>query len=248
MAVKEAFGISQQELVRAGYVPEQVSPDQGYAYRPFTGIGDLRSFLTLASTSGEYRPRGDQLETDETFGQLIMYAFELRPDGTFFMYQRGGIEQYDESRLAGKVSVGIGGHMERTDLSFAQSFKREFAEEASPVAGDVAVPLMGEAGPDLANIRRLYQIQPRGVLRDVRKPVDRVHVGVVTRLIPRDPELTLRIIENGENVASSYVTAEEYLEMVHSGRIEPESWTDAVFREEIVPLLAEEQGRVVDLS
>lgn len=235
MAVKEAFGIPYADLAQTGLVPETIN--DGYQYYHISGFSDLKTFLSISEAKGYYRERGDELETDETFGQIIMYGYHLRDDGKFFLYQRGN-EGYDESRLAGQVSVGIGGHMERTDLSFAKSFKRELAEEAHLKDGE---NVLGFAGPDgkadIKAIRQAFKVQPRGILRDGRRPVDRVHVGVVVRLIPRNPSQELQIIDNGENIASQYVSLDEYEEMVESGQVQPEMWTDAVIREEIVPLL-----------
>ncbi len=235
---KEAYGVSYSDLAKAGFVSEHL--ETGYEYGFINTLSDLKRFLRFAEAHGEYRERSANLESDSTFGQLIMYGFHLRPDGKFFLYQRGGAGSYDEARLAGQVSVGIGGHMERTDLSLARSFKRELGEEVhANDNGSIKNFLTPEGAADIQAIRNTFRIQPRGILRDVRRPVDSVHVGLVARLIPRDPSLNLLIVENCENIASQYVSITEYQSLVSSGQVVPEMWTDAVIREEIVPLLAQ---------
>ncbi len=232
---KEAFGVPFDVLAGAGIIPE-VTPDT-YSYTRFDGLSDLKRVLRVGETYGDYQLR-DVVENDPTFGQLILYAFHVRPDGKFFMYQRGGVGAYDEERLAGQTSVGVGGHMERTDLSLASSIRREFGEEAHSVLyGQTKGYQAPDGTADLSAVRGDFRMQPLGVLRDVRKEVDRVHVGIVTRIHPRNPEMDLKIIEGGENVASKYVSLEEYFELRDSGQIEPENWTDAVIREEITPAI-----------
>lgn len=233
---KEAFGVPFSDLSEAGIVPGNLQ--EGYSYLKFKGISDLKTVLRVGETCGFYQPR-EVVENDPTFGQLILYAFHLRPDGKFFMYQRGVVGAYDEERLAGQTSVGIGGHMERTDLSLPGSIRREFGEETHSILdGNIKGYLLEDGKTaDLNAVRQDFRMQPLGVLRDVRRPVDSVHVGIVTQIHPRNPEMNLKIIEDGENVASRYVSLDEYYELRDSGQIVPENWTDAVIKEEIIPLL-----------
>ncbi len=240
--LKEAFGVYYADLAKTGFITEPL--DSSYYYHRFNGLGDLKRFVSFASKNGEYRARSNEMESDETFIQLIMCAFHLKPDGTFFIFQRGKQRSdggaYDEARLAGTWSVCVGGHMERTDLSLAFSFKRELAEEAYGNLGDKTISFMNPDGADIKKTREYFKLQPRGIIKDTRMPIDKYHVGIVTRLLPYNQELSLKIIENGENVSSQYVSIGEYEDLIRSGQIEVESWSDAVVNEEIAPLITQE--------
>lgn len=68
-------------------------------------------------------------ETEESLLQVIPYIvlFDTSTDKVF-IYQRGG--HCDESRLRGKCSIGLGGHVERAPGN-GVSFARVVAEEAA---------------------------------------------------------------------------------------------------------------------
>lgn len=231
---KEAFGVSYKDLARTGLVPETITEGYHYQRLDFEGAKNL---LKTTRRNGEYRERPG-VETDETFGQMILYAFHLRADGKFFIYQRGKPENYDEKRLSGQVAVGIGGHMERVDdMSLPMSFKRELGEEVHSVKDGELKGYTTNGVADIRSVRDDFTMKALGILRDGRREVERVHVGVVCRVFPRDPAVNLQVVDDGINLNSKYVSLEEYNQLVKSGKIVPEMWADAVVREEIIPLL-----------
>jgi predicted NUDIX family phosphoesterase len=131
---------------------------------PSSGIIEASDLLAGLLSRAEFLPR-DRAEADPAFKQLIPYSI-LRHGDDVFHYQRsawGG-----ERRLHGQRSIGVGGHINRSDVlplwsdvtpivEWARD--RELAEEF-----DVASP--GEA--------RLV-----GFLNDDATEVGRVHLGVV---------------------------------------------------------------------
>ncbi|MFQ5452543.1 MAG: hypothetical protein ACE5DQ_03210, partial [Candidatus Paceibacterota bacterium] len=131
--MSECFVLSREDLVQSGFIEQ--SGGKAF-YRKIKSFSELKKILRVARDKGEYREREGKkgVEKDPTFQQLIMYGYVVRSDGKFLVYERGGVERYDEERLAGKVAVGIGGHMEPTDLSIPKSLYRELTEEAEIVA------------------------------------------------------------------------------------------------------------------
>ncbi|MDF1613706.1 phosphoesterase [Desulfurivibrio dismutans] len=118
----------------------------------------------LLELSQHFIARGN-CEEDPSFKQLIPYqlfAFKER----FFVYRRGG--GVGEGRLAGRLSVGIGGHINRED---AESDGRLTA-----VAYQQA--LLRERREELVNSEGITS-RFVGWINDDASPVGRVHLGAV---------------------------------------------------------------------
>lgn len=247
---KEALVVPRGDLVDHGFIPEHSKGEAAY-YR-FNGKEDLDMLLALAEQHGVYRERGGEhdVEKDASVQQLIVYGFIQKADGSFMLYQRGKAVDYDkaegyhEARLAGKVSLGVGGHMERTDLSLMDAFYREFDEETvvthpelDEETGEVVHRPVNfrrtDGTTDVEQMQRYVTVEPVGVIKDERDDVGLVHVGIACRLTPHDNvDIAIRA-EGGENVRSFYVTTADYNAQVQSGEIEPEGWTGIVVAEEL---------------
>ncbi|OGE25783.1 hypothetical protein A3H85_01370 [Candidatus Daviesbacteria bacterium RIFCSPLOWO2_02_FULL_40_8] len=236
---KECFAIPRSSLVEAGFIPADC--DGQSLYQRLDERGTLRSFLNLAHRVGEYRPRyGEQnVENDLSWQQLILVGYVIRPDNSFLMYQRGGGGQYTETRLAGKISLGLGGHIEPSDLKLGDSFYREMDEEAEVRVGGQPLQFMGTDGKlDLRAMKKVMKITPTGLIKDETDEISKVHIGLACRidLILPKSELLVRT-EGGENVRYLYTTPAEYLALSRGGQIQPEAWSHVLFREEIAPSL-----------
>ncbi len=112
--------------------------------------------------SGLFHSRYD-CESDELVLQPIPYVLVFGPDGTVFSYQRTkNIEEYGEARLFGERSIGVGGHIARTDEPnyIEQCIERELKQEVR-IAGKPTRPRF------------------IGTVFKTDKPVDRVHFGLV---------------------------------------------------------------------
>jgi len=99
-------------------------------------------------------------ENDETLRQLIPYVL-MRQQGKFLLLRRTKKQQ--ERRLHGKLSLGVGGHINLNDGStpwqaFLKGMEREIHEEVNV---------------------EVLQLSYMGLLNDTSSPVSRVHVGLV---------------------------------------------------------------------
>lgn len=233
---KEAFVLPRRALIEAKFIPEET---EGRAlYAKINSIVELYRLLKLAKNKGEYCQRDGEkgVEQDPSVQQLIMYGFVMRRDRRFLLYQRGSEENYDESRLAGKVSMGIGGHMEPTDLSLGRSFYRELNEEAEVLVDGKPVNFYNpDDSLDVRKMKQYVRVAPVGLIKDEQDEVGKVHFGVACRLTPQSDNVEIAIrTESEENISSRYVTVEEYLQLKTAQQITPEGWTDIVFNEEIL--------------
>lgn len=109
-----------------------------------------------------------QAEKDPRFKQFIGYISVVNHKGEIFTYRRAEKDtHYEEKRLQGKWSIGIGGHVERSDVGESEiilpAAKREIREE---------IFIYGQ-------IRSLGFI---GGINDDRDEVGAVHFGLWIRL------------------------------------------------------------------
>lgn len=231
---KQAFVIPRTNLISEGIIPSETN---GKAlYIPFQRSEDLTALLQLAEQCGSYRERGGvhDVEKDSSVQQIIMYGYVVLPDGRFMLYQRGSLSD-SEVRLAGKVSLGLGGHMEPADLSLTDAFYRELDEETVLTASGREVRFTREDGTtDIAQMQQYVNVELRGVIKDERDEVGVMHLGIACRVTPFRNDVAIAVrAETGENVRSFFVTPDEYELLVQDGGVAPEGWTDIVFREEI---------------
>jgi predicted NUDIX family phosphoesterase len=238
---KECLTVSRNSLEKSGFIPEGMN--SGFNYTKIENLGELIKLLRVIKNTSQYYPRHGENGVDDVYypnlQQPIIYAYVLRSDGRFLLYQRGGQTKdstYKEGRLAGKVSVGIGGHMEPTDLSLPKSFYREMEEEAEIlVTGEPINLKMSDGTLNIPLMKKCVSISPVGLIKDERTPVDRDHFGIVCKIIPQTNEIDVRIRigEGQENIGWQYVSPTEYLAMQENGQIIPENWTRVVFLEEL---------------
>ena len=108
--------------------------------------------------------RRSTAETDPAFKQIIPYAIFTHA-GRVLSYVRGS--KGGEKRLAAKRSIGIGGHMNDSDIvtaefdlaAYQQALQREISEEL--------------------RINTTYRQRPVALLNDDSTDVGQVHIGVV---------------------------------------------------------------------
>jgi predicted NUDIX family phosphoesterase len=127
--------------------------------------GEVVNKLTEAGLFLGPRPL---LENDPRFRQIIPYVLLRGPDGRYVGYVRGG--GGGEARLHGKISVGLGGHIDLPDVvqrgdgsvdlatTLDMAADRELREEVDVMRGDV---------------------RWTGVLVAYESDVDKVHLGIV---------------------------------------------------------------------
>ncbi len=130
---------------------------------PFSWISEAEGKNLLnCIKEGFFHSRYD-CESDEMILQPIPYVLILGEGGKIFSYVRSKeIKDYGDTRLFGKHSIGLGGHIQRKDAPdyIERCLSREIGEE---------VNIHGKSSPP-----KLI-----GTLMAYDKPVDRVHFGLV---------------------------------------------------------------------
>ncbi|KUK02946.1 MAG: NUDIX hydrolase [Thermotoga sp. 50_1627] len=120
---------------------------------------ELEKLRDLIEKSAFFIDR-DVAESDETLRQLIPYVL-MRQQGKFLLLRRTKKQQ--ERRLHGKLSLGVGGHINSGDgetpwQALLKGMEREIREEVNV---------------------EVVQLSYVGLLNDTSSPVSRVHVGLV---------------------------------------------------------------------
>jgi predicted NUDIX family phosphoesterase len=188
-----------------GYVPRQsiikFLPEPSGFVRDRTA--DLYSLLVNQLSWGE-RPK---LEEEPARKQLIPYVVCESPDGRLFTMQRK--TKQSEQRLHNKLSVGVGGHLERT---------QDLEGQDDPVELGMRRELNEEIETSVDG-----QIEYLGLLNDDTNEVGRVHLGVVYRASVKPEETVVRETEKMEGDFWSIEQLEQ-----ESDRLE--SWSRIVLR------------------
>jgi predicted NUDIX family phosphoesterase len=180
------------------------------------GLGELGPLVTMspktffeAAYASLFIGRREELETDERFGQLLPYVALRRKaaDGSvsLFLYQR--TKQVGESRLGGKFSVGLGGHVDLADVriddksvidvvaTVALAISRELNEEICFRHGSPAKHFYFDEVREDFKARGEVVLTPKfcGVINDLSDAVGRVHFGCVFVIdVPRGYEPVCR--------------------------------------------------------
>jgi predicted NUDIX family phosphoesterase len=119
---------------------------------------NVESIVTTITNNQEYMQRS-AAETNQLYKQIIPYMIFTFGDAYFVMQRKATAS---EQRLAGKLSLGIGGHMNEEDMNGKTIFdwaQREFEEEVS-YSGNLKITTLG-------------------ILNDDSNEVGKVHLGLV---------------------------------------------------------------------
>jgi predicted NUDIX family phosphoesterase len=147
--------------------------------------GDLEALRTAVAAHGRYVDR-PAAEDDPSQKQLIPYVV-VRDAGRVFLMHR--TDAGGDSRLHGRASIGVGGHLNPVDDSddaLMAGLRREWSEE-----------LEAEWEPDFQLI---------GFLNDDTNPVGAVHLGVVFSVEAAGRALDVR---EHDKLAGAFVEPEE---------------------------------------
>jgi predicted NUDIX family phosphoesterase len=163
---------------------------------------DLDRYQSIIRERYVFKPRAD-VEEDPGYQQIIPYVV-FRHGNRYFLTHR--LRASSERRLRKQYSLGIGGHINPSDLRsgdpIADGLKREWEEE---VAYD------GQ-----------FDAQLLGLLNDESAPVSKVHLGVVFLVDGDTPNITIR---ETKKLGGELLTLDEmrrlYLQM--------ESWSQIVY-------------------
>jgi len=187
--------VSEINSERVLVVPTELLHRLGH-FQGFSSEVDRYVSVLLDPAHTSYRPRSE-VENDPSYKQLIPYVLFCHDDGagreTIFQYTRG--MKQDESRLRGRRSVGIGGHIAVRDCpsngignAYSEGMARELAEEVA--------------------IETPYRKQCIGLINDDETAVGRVHLGIVHVFDVERPAVVAR---EAEIVDGSFRPVDEIL-------------------------------------
>lgn len=194
-------------MIRYGNMDEDilVVPRHLLLPKPVHGftMSGAQEYRSRVLTYGEFRMRSE-MEHDPSMKQIIPYLI-VRHDSKVFAFQRsaGG----GEARLHGKFSVGVGGHINRSDVEGAADvvdagLRRELLEE---------LVIRGKWKPRLV-----------GALNDDTNPVGQVHFGLVHVVDLESPEVEVR---EAQSLSGRLVDGAE----LHQLRDRMETWSQYIF-------------------
>ena len=174
-----------------------------HGFEPF-GPGDRDRVVSRIREHGFFVERR-HAERDPMLKQVIPYALFEREGGIFLMRRlpKGG-----EVRLHGKLSVGVGGHVNPVDGpnggaedALNAGLRREVEEEV--------------------HVDGTWEAEAVGILNDDATPVGAVHFGLVYRVRPPGP---VRVRES-DALEGSFTPREEVLRLLREGRPRFETWS-----------------------
>jgi len=122
-------------------------------------------YLDLIKNNYQFKRRGD-VETDPAWKQIIPYIV-FSSGGKFFMYTY--LSKAGEQRLATSLIIGVGGHINETDVS----------GEANVLEAGT----MREWNEEIDYKGTLIEKKLVGILNDDARPVEEVHLGLVYHFV-----------------------------------------------------------------
>lgn len=137
-------------------------------FRAFTSGAIVSDVLTAILCLSRWLPRTEALESDPAWKQIIPYGI-LTHDSRVFCYQR--TKQASEGRLEGKMSIGIGGHVNTEDCPDDWRLNPYTLERCLDRETDEEI--------------KYWHTETRclGLLNDDSNDVGRVHIGIVYQRI-----------------------------------------------------------------
>lgn len=144
-------------------------------------------------------------ETDFNYKQLIPYVLLQRADGKFACYQRHGTE----TRLHGKWSAGIGGHIDEPD-------------KQDSLAETIETGMLRELTEELLNFEPT-KISPNylGIINETESEVGFVHLGIV---------YIAKCSENYEPIPADELRLMEWKTIKEIKEFQKELWTELAFK------------------
>ncbi|MBC8484758.1 MAG: hypothetical protein H8D45_01795 [Bacteroidetes bacterium] len=140
---------------------------------------------------GTFKER-DNMETDVNYKQIIPYVIIKNHINQILCYRRS--TKSGEERLHNRLSIGIGGHIEKNDEEFlpkSYSFK---GFELLGFSYNLFNSLLKEVYEEVGIRANIDDIEIVGIINDDRTNVGRVHLGVVC-LLELDDEIDINLGE-----------------------------------------------------
>lgn len=175
-------------------------PDEQQAWYGLKQVNE-QDCMGLITSNQQFLPR-PAMEQDPKYKQIIPYMVYMVEDKVFCMQRR---ENASEARLAGKLTIGIGGHIRQEDMigkSILAWAERELHEEV--------------------NLEGSYSTELLGMLNDDTNAVGQVHMGLVLLMRGTSTKISIK----SELKSGTLMTLSECLEKIDQF----ESWSELVLR------------------
>ncbi len=141
-------------------------------------------------------------ETNTRWKQIIPYSI-ISYNNLFLTYTRG--QKSDENRLTGKLSIGLGGHINPKD---AYLINNKYA-----FSFDTIVKAMKREIDEEINIKSSYEHKAVGIINDDTSNVDKVHLGVLFIWKLQKKAIEYR---EGDITKIQFMTKDELINNYHS--------------------------------
>ena len=187
-------------------------------------VTNLERCLEYILTQHSFRDRA-LVEEDPSFKQIIPYVV-VRHDDRYLLAQR--TSRQTESRLHGKYSLGIGGHINDTETFAA----------GQNVKNVIEAGLERELGEEIHLRGQRRSLNLVGIISDDSTPVGQVHLGLVFVLETDSPEFTVNEADLMTAEWATLETLQERLERM-------ETWSQIAFRQIIAQAGQPEASRVL---
>jgi predicted NUDIX family phosphoesterase len=177
--------------------------------RPFQGFSPAgaHDYESIILKNYRYVLR-TEAEKNPALKQPIAYCIIVNPvRKELFAYKRSELEgDYDEERLRGKWSIGIGGHIDRVDMAAENPIRASMLREL-----DEEIAWDGASRPSIL-----------GYINDEMNMVGKVHFGLLYKLDIEAREVKQRAREIAE---ARMLKVEEWRHMLRRKDIVIEEWS-----------------------
>ncbi len=234
---RSALFVPTEELAGVGFVPSEIN-DVVVITRDAAGLLDTVSEKRQFGWRGKPTELDGGLESDYDRQQMIVYSFVTSGDSVL-IYER---PRSSDSRLAGKASMGFGGHTETSDRTDIAQFgaepsdDREFTShgvEDGSLSKGINREIEEELGiqPHQAELRIIgafREVHPEENMQDrTNLPVGAVHTCIIALadLSPNVTEITLQEEEVGAAKWVKIQDVQDTIKEYETTGVVVEDWT-----------------------
>jgi predicted NUDIX family phosphoesterase len=161
----------------------------------------------------QFIERTNELENDLSMLQIIPYPIIITKSNHIFVYKRAGETQ--ESRLTGKYSFGVGGHVNEEDLTLSGTVSRELKEEIGLV------------------VNQTGEQQIFGLIYDSSNKVGSVHLGIAIKIVVDklfSPTMESEFTKNG--TIYNWLQLDDMIHTRESHRLE--TWSEILYNNYLI--------------